>query len=446
MGNNRYTATIVLGFTAAGFAASYPFNATFLGGLLNSAFLAGTVGGLADWFAVEALFRKPLGIPFRTEVIPKNKDRIIGDMKEFVEQELLTTENILRTLRREENRASKMVIAYLNDHEGKEHCKALAGEIIGDIGRRLEGRDVIQLMRNFLVDNASRVRLAPKVIAALEWSMKHGYEDKVADFVISQLGKLIDSKMFRKQLSSFVATVKRRYNGDSAWRDFWVDFEPDDAAGELQNRAAAFIAEPNDGYRLLRTFLKNVIRDRLAEFKENSEQQAVVEAKAAEFIRSWDPAGAAGGDGGGAAAGFRRLLAQFVPSGGAPPAGESGSAGLARILAGEGPGDIADAAAAFVGEIIDEKTAEFAGSAEWQAAFDGWAERQLEKLLQKYQGDAGEMVEAEMKKYDNATLVELVEKNVGNDLQIIRINGTMIGGIAGMALYLISYGVERLYG
>ncbi len=69
---NKHKATITLGLVALGFVASHPFAHTFAGGLLASGFSAAMVGGLADWFAVSALFRRPLGIPFRTEIIPRN--------------------------------------------------------------------------------------------------------------------------------------------------------------------------------------------------------------------------------------------------------------------------------------------------------------------------------------------------------------------------------------
>ncbi|MBQ9487184.1 MAG: DUF445 family protein, partial [Selenomonadaceae bacterium] len=65
----------------------------FFVGLLNHGFIAATIGGLADWFAVTALFRKPLGISYRTEILKRNRGRITDAIIEFVSSDLLNTEN-----------------------------------------------------------------------------------------------------------------------------------------------------------------------------------------------------------------------------------------------------------------------------------------------------------------------------------------------------------------
>jgi uncharacterized membrane-anchored protein YjiN (DUF445 family) len=68
--------------------------------LVRAAAEAGVVGGLADWFAVTALFRHPLGLPIpHTAIVPKNKDRIGATLRQFVEQNFLTREILLRKLR-----------------------------------------------------------------------------------------------------------------------------------------------------------------------------------------------------------------------------------------------------------------------------------------------------------------------------------------------------------
>jgi len=60
---------------------------------------AGAVGAAADWYAVVALFRRPLGLPIpHTAIIPRNKDRIGETLGAFVEQNFLTPENVLRRL------------------------------------------------------------------------------------------------------------------------------------------------------------------------------------------------------------------------------------------------------------------------------------------------------------------------------------------------------------
>ena len=91
---NKNKATFILGAVSIGFFISYPFKHTLIGGLLAGGFGAAMIGGLADWFAVSALFRRPLGIPFRTAIIPRNREKIFQALVYMVENQILMKENI----------------------------------------------------------------------------------------------------------------------------------------------------------------------------------------------------------------------------------------------------------------------------------------------------------------------------------------------------------------
>ena len=107
----------------------------FFLGLLNHGFIAATIGGLADWFAVTALFRKPLGISYRTEILKRNRGRITDAIIDFVSRDLLNKENIMDTIR-EENTA-QLLIEYFEKYNGRDKAKDLAYDILNE----LFGRD-----------------------------------------------------------------------------------------------------------------------------------------------------------------------------------------------------------------------------------------------------------------------------------------------------------------
>ena len=79
---------------------SAPFSGTFWGGLLFHTSMAATVAGLADWYAVVSLFRKPLGIAYHTALIPRGKTRIIGILRKMIEEELLTVPHLYQTVKK----------------------------------------------------------------------------------------------------------------------------------------------------------------------------------------------------------------------------------------------------------------------------------------------------------------------------------------------------------
>src|SRR5438128_1444209 len=90
---------------------------------------AAMVGGLADWFAVTALFRHPLGLPIpHTAIIPRKKDQIGESLGDFIEQNFLTPENIIRKL--EEHNAAKAVAEWLVNPQNSHAVAQSVGEFI----------------------------------------------------------------------------------------------------------------------------------------------------------------------------------------------------------------------------------------------------------------------------------------------------------------------------
>jgi uncharacterized membrane-anchored protein YjiN (DUF445 family) len=121
---------------------------------------AAMVGGLADWFAVTALFRSPLGLPIpHTAIIPRNKDRIGDSLSDFLEKNFITQEII-----REELRAidfSGAAATWLSDPA---NSKAISRQIVRSIPallRIVEDDDVRQFMQSRMADAMSGIKLAP---------------------------------------------------------------------------------------------------------------------------------------------------------------------------------------------------------------------------------------------------------------------------------------------
>ena len=113
-------ATAVLAASAAG-AAGFGWLASSTGGFLPGLFahgcLAATIGGLADWFAVTAIFRKPLGISYRTEILRRNRPRIMRALAEFAGSDLLSREHVMESLSKRD--FSDMLARYLTERGGR---------------------------------------------------------------------------------------------------------------------------------------------------------------------------------------------------------------------------------------------------------------------------------------------------------------------------------------
>ena len=92
-------ANYILAAAAIILLLAYPFQDFFWGGLLTHLAGAALIGGLADWYAVTALFRRPLGISFKTALIPNSKERIAEMARHMIESEILTVPNMYNVLK-----------------------------------------------------------------------------------------------------------------------------------------------------------------------------------------------------------------------------------------------------------------------------------------------------------------------------------------------------------
>src|SRR5919205_3681366 len=92
---SHHLATISLIIMGIGFIATIPLQDSFWGNILQGGFEAGLVGGLADWFAVTALFRHPLGIPIpHTALLPKNREKVSEGIIYMIENDWLSKESV----------------------------------------------------------------------------------------------------------------------------------------------------------------------------------------------------------------------------------------------------------------------------------------------------------------------------------------------------------------
>src|SRR3954447_16647092 len=97
---SQHLATISLAIMGIGFIITIPLQDSFWGNILQGGFEAGLVGGLADWFAVTALFRHPLGIPIpHTALLPNNRKRVTNGLVSMLKKDWLSKESILEKVK-----------------------------------------------------------------------------------------------------------------------------------------------------------------------------------------------------------------------------------------------------------------------------------------------------------------------------------------------------------
>jgi uncharacterized membrane-anchored protein YjiN (DUF445 family) len=366
-------------------------------GYIEAAAEGSMVGGLADWFAVTALFRHPLGIPIpHTALIPTRKDQLGRAIGEFVQENFLTGGVVLEKLRSVglARRAAEWVTVKENAATvARDTSAALAGA-----AGLLRDEAVQGALEHSVVGWVRRVPLAPLAGRTLAIVTAEGRHEELVDAALKGGLRFLD-----EHRESF----RSRFGRESPW---WVPEAIDDRIfTKLFNALRGFLAEVGETpHHEFRTYLDQRV------------------AELAERLQS-DPALIARGE---------EIKEQFLDH----PAVRSWTASLWTDLklllqrqAGDPSSQLRQRIAIEVAVIGERVT----GDAELQGKVDRWVESAVSYLIEEHRHQAGDLIASTVARWNPDDASRRVELAVGRDLQFIRINGTVVGGLAGVAIYAI---------
>ncbi|HMM20541.1 MAG TPA: DUF445 domain-containing protein [Selenomonadales bacterium] len=410
---NRHTATLTLVAVSLGFAISYPFGYTFLGGLIASGCGSAMIGGLADWFAVSALFRRPLGIPFRTEIIARNRKRITESMINMVEGELFTRENIKETLNHYDIAA--LILRYLDEYDGKERLKEIAHRITRDLLRNINPEKWGAFLAQFTQANMASIRLAVPAGQAIAWTVEHGFFDRIVEFILGEIRALMRQPQVKTLLADLIAEAWVAYERHMLRRRLAGQFVSglgitQAALAELvQYQAVAYLGELMKEEHPLRGRLRVgalAYGERLREDRELQKQ-----------FEEWKSGWLSGRPE------LEHFCRELVRTAVDMVAGEPNQPLIRR----------------FVGSQIDRLVTLFHRDSGQQQALGRMVRQALTSLIDAHHGQIGYIVRDRLQRFSTESLVGFIEQRVGNDLQMIRINGSVVGGLVGAAIFLLMY-------
>ncbi|HEX2944851.1 MAG TPA: DUF445 domain-containing protein [Clostridia bacterium] len=413
--NNRYIASVILIVVTIGFLLLLPFSGSFWGGLFTALFSASMIGGFADWFGVTALTRKPLGIPFKTEIVQHSREKLFNSLVFMVEDELLTKDAILEKF--ENFSFSASIIRYLDDSAGKEEVKKLANKIAGDMLSGIDMEETGEYLRKLLKDNTESIKLAPLVSEAVEWLSANLTDERLIKRTVEEFKEFMLFPQFGKLVNGFVSDI---YAGISR------NAEKETAGKKMFFRLAMALAEVSQVSPMkLSTRLLTEGLEYLNALKEpESEQRKGLEAW---LTRTSDDLLHNG-----------ELQDKIENKGRGLFERKGSGAAIADyvypLLREGGP---ADGSINFIDSLIDRLVEDFKNDRQKQAEIDRYIKTALTKLIEDNHAVIGQLVREKLNSFTDEMLVDLVENKAGNDLQIIRINGSLVGGLAGVVLYLI---------
>jgi uncharacterized membrane-anchored protein YjiN (DUF445 family) len=397
----KATAGAFLGVTAAVFLATFAMPDRTWVGYLRAATEAGMVGGLADWFAVTALFRRPLGLPIpHTALIPTRKDQLGEQLGDFVTTNFLTTQNVverLRVARLVPTLAAQLATPEVAARISRETTVAITAAL-----QAVDDEDVTTLLLDLAHRDAGSRSYAPIAGRLLEDITNGGAHRPMLDVVLPYLRtSMIDNReVLKGQLKHF---------GDRYGFLGWL-LATDRRTGKLIDKAVGFMAEIEaDPHHELRGVLDDWLRKVAHDLQHDPALARRVDAMVQQVVD--DPATAA-------------WLSTVV----------GGVLTSVRAQLGDPDGPLAERLSAALVRLAQRITED----AELQERLESMLERAVVWAVEQHGAEFTALIRHVIDRWDGAQAARQVELFAGRDLQFIRINGTVVGALAGVAIHAVA--------
>lgn len=395
----RIVATGLLVLMAALFALSRAMEPRHPGwGFVRAFAEAAMVGGLADWFAVTALFRHPLGLPIpHTAIIPRNKDRIGVTLAMFLKDNFLTPRVVARRMRRMDVAAAAG--RFLSTPSGGGRMRAGASRLVAHILESLDQDRLGGMAKSAIVGRLRALDAAPLIGRALASAMQNKRHLPVLDALISW-----GSRMLLRNEETVRAMVSQRSGSILRWTglDERIGQAVIDGLYKLLDDMATDPDHP------LRIKAEEGLAQLAWDLQRDPEMQARVDRIRDELLAN--PAVAAWIDG----------------------LWESARAGLLR--AARNP----DAAfAGKLGEMLRQLGGTLQQDARLGKTINSFVRRAAVGAVATYGDQIVKLVSETIRGWDAQTITDRLENAVGRDLQYIRVNGTVVGGLVGVVLHVV---------
>ena len=360
---------------------------------------AAMVGGLADWFAVTALFRHPLGLPIpHTAIIPRNKDRIGEALASFIRDNFLIPSVVARRMQRLD--VASAVGRFLQTPAGEgTRIRAGASRLIADvfesldderlggivksaISTRLRNAELSPLLGHALASAINEDRHVPMLEAAIRWTARalDANEQLIRDMVRKKANWALKLAGLDTKLADSIINGLRKLT---------VEMSTDPAHPVRVKVEEALVQLAND----LQT--RPETRERVETIKEQLLDN--------QSVSLWLDAL------------WQRGREAIIKAARNPDA----------VMAGK------------LGEVLKSMGGTLEKDRRIRAAINQFARRAVVGMAASYGGSIVKLVSETIRGWDARTVTNRLEAAVGRDLQYIRINGTLVGGLVGLILYAI---------
>jgi uncharacterized membrane-anchored protein YjiN (DUF445 family) len=366
-------------------------------GYLRATAEAAMIGGLADWFAVTALFRYPMGLRIpHTAIIPNRKDRIGRSLGNFVQNNFLSP-TVIRTRLRAAGAARKGAEWLARPEHGESVGRHAAAAVTGVV-QVLRDEDVQDIIQENVMGRVRKTQVTPVVARVLSLVTQDNRHQELLDAAIRLLGRLVDENR---------DTIRERVGRETPW---WVPTQVDDKiyeklVGRVENTLHEVSSDPDHP-------LRGRFNEAVAEFIVRL-QESPSTIQRGEQLKE-------------------EVLSH--------PAVRDYSASLWGDLKASLIKNAADPESEFrrrIGHAVTRVGQSLVEDDELLEKVELWIENAVIYVVEQYRHEIADLISTTVAAWDPEDTTRKIELQIGKDLQFIRINGTLVGGLAGFLIYAL---------
>jgi len=359
---------------------------------------ASMVGGLADWFAVTALFRYPMGIHIpHTAIIPNRKERIGRSLGNFVQNNFLSPAVI--SARLQQARIAEKLAEWLSHPEHGEVVGKHAAAAVTGVVQVLKDEEVQELIESSLIKRARDTQVAPVVGRVLSLMTHDDRHQELLDSALRLVDRLIEENR---------EGLRQRIREELPW---WVPSPIDEKIYQkIINGVEKTIEEVGTNHEHpLRLRYNEAMQEFIEKLRTSPEMIERGEHLKEELLEH--PV----------VRGYSASLWGDLKASVLRHAADPGSEFRRRIA-----------------HTVTRFAESMRGDPELLAKVDGWVDSAVLYFVEQYRGEVAELISSTVAAWDPEDTTRKIELQIGKDLQFIRINGTLVGGLAGLLIYTLS--------
>lgn len=411
--NYKNKANITLGVVTAGFIISIIIEhfcgVNFYTEFLTMIMEAAVVGGAADWFAITAIYRKPLGVAYHTEIVPKNREKIIEGISVFVERELLSVESLERRI--EKINLKDKLFNFLSSN-----------------------REVVYgNMLKFIDHEAHKIDKTAFYDSIKELRKKYIYEKDFTNAIRDILKNVYDSKsddMFNAALDKIAALLK----GEEAYNYIYniiYNIKKEKTSGFLSKLGLAMMGKSEDDVIDIDMLTEIFIQKAVEKLKELKEKDNAYRNEAEFYIKSLI------NDIPKHKRGIEEFKNYLVSDENINKLIDKLFSSMVVNVQGE------EKEVTFITkllfDILSLSIDKGMQNENLLSKIDSIIKRNIVKIIESKHYVIGKIIRDTLNEFDNDKLNAFIDDKVGDDLQWIRINGSVVGAFVGAIVFIITY-------